>query len=148
MGVRINEVNLFVKDVEPVRRFYKDVLGLEPFNEHIGMEGTPAVCKEIMYRVGDVILTVVAPIGPESVLVNRSLEKRGEGFNHFRLMFDDLTPVLQKCKAAGIRTIGQSGGRMQEGDKIGFIDPRSAFGTLLEIAEKSYIDEYMKSFEK
>ncbi len=149
MAVTCNEVNIYVKDLEAAKRFYKDVFGLEPYKEHVSLEGTPAVCREAIYKLGeDFDLTLLTPIGPESVLANRFLEKRGEGINHFRLVVDDMETLLEKCKAGGVQTIGQAGGEMQPGDKIGFIAPRSAFGCLLEIAERRFLEEYWASLKE
>ena len=95
MEVSIGEVTVLVKDIHEADRFYRDILDLKLTGEHEANRGTPGAFRAAHYQMGDVFLTLMAPTGPDSTILNRTLEKRGEGLHHYCSLVDEMDTVIK-----------------------------------------------------
>ena len=128
---------LAVRDLQATKRFYEEVIGLKASEERIILEGTPGVVRQCIFRMGNLTLNIMAPIGPQSVVLNRSLERHGEGMSHFCFA---LTPkamdrTFAKCKEQGIRLVGPDGELLKPGDRTAYTDPRVTHRTVIEMID-------------
>ncbi len=128
-----------VKDIEATKRFYEDVVGLKAEKDVIMNEGTPDSFRRVSYPVGhDITLGLAAPLGPQSVLVNKMIEEEGEGLTHYCLTVDDAESVMERCRAAGIRLTDQRWQPWKAAEFKGkprivfFTDPRQTHNTRIE----------------
>jgi 4-hydroxyphenylpyruvate dioxygenase-like putative hemolysin len=63
------------------------------------------------------------------------LRRRGEGAHHMTFIVSDLRRAVERAQAAGLRVVDEDyrDARWQEA----FISPRSAFGTIVQLAQTS-----------
>jgi 4-hydroxyphenylpyruvate dioxygenase-like putative hemolysin len=75
----------------------------------------------------------LAPTGPG--FLQTFLDKRGEGAHHMTFVVRDVRLAVERARAAGLRVVDEdfSDPRWQEA----FISPRSAFGTIVQLAQSS-----------
>lgn len=101
------------------------------------MPGTPGTTRQCSFRMGNLTLNIVAPVGPESVVLNRSLDKHGEGMSHFCLAMTpkEMDRVFAKCKEQGIRLVSPDGELLGSGDRIAYTDPRVTHRTVIEMID-------------
>ncbi len=138
MTIYIDELCLAVRDLEATKRFFDKVIGLKLSDERIIVENSPGVARMATYiipPVGELMLNIMTPVGPESVVLNRSLERRGEGLHHFMFKLDDPKGTFARCKAAGIRLVDPTGEIMKPDGvwDMGYTDPRVTFRTVIEL---------------
>jgi len=120
MKNRVHHVGLAVNNVEEAAGFFEEVFGAE-LTEY-KME-TPDFFSR-MLSLGQGLFELLEPRG-ENGLIERFIQKNGEGIHHVSLEVEDLEKVLNTCKERGFVIIG---GR--------FIHPKSAHGVLIELLEK------------
>ena len=80
-------------------------------------------------------LEIVEPSRPDGLL-QRFLEARGRGVHHLTFVVDDAQAMAERLKAAGYRVVDE-----QYDDprwKVAYVSPRSAGGTIIQIAEGSW----------
>ena len=70
--------------------------------------------------------------------VERFLARRGEGFHHLSIDVDEIDPLLERLRSAGIRIVDEAdvGG----GYKTAFVSPRSAHGVLIQFWQVPQLD--------
>lgn len=106
MKKSIGEICILVRDMEEAKRFYRDILEMEPSMEFEENRGTPGAFKAAIYLLGDNFeLTLMAPTGEDATILNRTLEKRGEGLHHYCCFVDDMDTVIERCRKAGVRLV-------------------------------------------
>jgi methylmalonyl-CoA/ethylmalonyl-CoA epimerase len=74
-----------------------------------------------------------SPDGP----VARFIEKRGEGIQHLAIQVDNLEKAIEELKGKGIRLIDEQPRTGASGSRIAFLHPKSTFGVLIELTERS-----------
>ena len=118
MKSRIHHVGLAVNSVKEVASFYETVFGAEMTD--YTME-TPEFFSR-MLTIGQGLFELLEPRG-ENGLIQRFLDRNGEGLHHVSIQVEDLDQVISVCKEKGIRLI--------MADR--FIHPKSAHGVLIEL---------------
>ena len=73
------------------------------------------------------------PEGPIGLFI----ENKGQGIHHIAFEVDDVDKALTESKLNGIRLIDQKGRKGAEGLSIGFLNPKSTFGTLTELCSSN-----------
>ena len=136
MEIYIDHIVVVVKDEEKAKKIYRDILDLEPTRETEGLRGTPGAFRSIHYKLGDVTFELMTPPGPDAILLNRSIEKRGEGVHHIGFGVSDMDTVIKRCQAAGIRLVDEVGEIAKLGGKTAYTDPRVTHRTLHQFMAK------------
>ena len=120
MENKIHHVGLAVKNVEEAAGFFKEVFGAKLTDYQLE---TPEFFSR-MLTIGQGLFELLEPRGRNG-LIERFLEKNGEGLHHVSLEVEDLDKVLTLCKERGYTLLGNR-----------FIHPKSAHGVLIELLEK------------
>ena len=136
MEVSVHHVCILVKDIDEASKFYRDILDLEAFKVTEALRGTPGAHRVADYQIGNFVLELMAPAGPDSTILNRTLEKRGEGLHHYCVKVGDMDMVIQRCQAAGIRLVDAVGGVAKLGGTNAYTDPRVTHRTLVQFLPK------------
>lgn len=123
------KVNIRAKSMDSARAVFQDVLGAELVHDRGG--DTIGDFDGAMFKVGDLVLDVMAPNKPDGKFA-RSLEKRGEGPDSLCFRVPSLDAVRSRLRDAGIEMINV---REFHGNKIGFVHPRDCCGVLIEFIE-------------
>ena len=129
---RIDHIGIAVKDIKSVSKFYKD-----SFECHISeeMEIPERKLRIACIEISGVKLEFLMPTDKESV-VARFIDKRGEGIHHICFEVDDIEKTVSELKNKGVEFVDEKPRSGVEGKKIIFLQPKSAFGVLIELKER------------
>jgi methylmalonyl-CoA/ethylmalonyl-CoA epimerase len=131
LGVEaLDHTALAVRDIQAALPLYRDLLG-----------GTPSGYERLSDK-GFMWLTLRYPNGSQVELLAPAdgggflhdfLERRGEGLHHMTFIVRDLRQAVERARGAGLRIVDEDyrDRRWQEA----FISPRSAFGTIIQLAQ-------------
>jgi len=133
LGVEsLDHTAIAVRNISAALPLYRDLLGGVPNGfERISSKGFQWMT--LRYPNGSQV-ELLAPTNTEGFL-HQFLEKRGEGPHHMTFIVRDLRHAVANAKEAGLRVVDEdySEPRWQEA----FISPRSAFGTIVQLAQTS-----------
>jgi methylmalonyl-CoA/ethylmalonyl-CoA epimerase len=129
---RLDHVGIAVSDLAAARDYYERVLGLRAAHEEV-IENQGV--HEVLYRVGDAWVQLVAPLGPDTP-VGRFLAKRGEGLHHVGYSVANVSTALRQLKAEGVETIDEIPRTGSGGTTIAFVHPKSGHGVMVELVEE------------
>ena len=119
MSKGIHHVGLAVQSVDEMASFLEELFGAKMTDYK--ME-TPEFFSR-MVTIGNGIFERLEPRGQDG-LIEKFLEKRGEGIHHVSMMVDNLDEVLSYCKEKNMTLMGNR-----------FIHPKSAHGVLIELID-------------
>ena len=133
LGVEsLDHTAIAVRDIQAALPLYRELLGGVPSGfERISSKGFQWMT--LRYPNGAQV-ELLAPTTADGFL-HQFLEKRGEGAHHMTFIVKDLRHAVATARAAGLRVVDEdySEPRWQEA----FISPRSAFGTIIQLAQTS-----------
>src|SRR5215510_3335260 len=91
----------------------------------------------IFLEVAGTPIELVQPFDPhdESNPVARFLKRRGPGIHHVALAVPDAAAALAHAKAAGAELVDEAPRPGAHGTRVGFLQPRSTGGALIEFVE-------------
>ena len=129
--VRIGHIAIAVPDLDAAISTYSSILGLsDSGRETVESEQV----KVAFFDLGSTRLELLEPTSDDSP-VGRFLKRRGPGLHHVALEVDDIENALERCRAAGIDTVGEAPRRGAGGRRVAFLHPATTSGTLLELSE-------------
>jgi methylmalonyl-CoA/ethylmalonyl-CoA epimerase len=99
------------------------------------MEVPERKLKIAFVEISGVKLEFLMPTDKESV-VAKFIEKRGEGIHHICFEIDDIEEMVSELKSKGVELVDEKPRLGVEGKKIIFLQPKSAYGVLIELKEK------------
>ena len=125
----LDHTAIAVEDIERGLALYRDLLGgdIVRHKEHADRGFGVALVR---YPNGAMI-ELIEPIGPG--FVRTFLDKRGEGVHHITFLVRDIHAAVQAAIGAGLRVVDER--YDHPGWQEAFISPRSAFGTLVQLAQ-------------
>jgi methylmalonyl-CoA/ethylmalonyl-CoA epimerase len=129
---QLDHTAIAVRSIEAAVPLYRDLLGGKP------------TMREVFAHRGFSYLTLRYPNGSQIELLEPAgeggflrqfLDKHGEGAHHITFIVRDLRLAVERARAAGMRVVDEDyrDPHWQEA----FISPRSAFGTILQLAQTS-----------
>jgi methylmalonyl-CoA/ethylmalonyl-CoA epimerase len=133
LGVEaLDHTAIAVWDIQAALPLYRNLLGGMPSGfERISTKGFQWMT--LRYPNGSQV-ELLAPISTDGFLW-AFLDKRGEGAHHMTFIVRDLRAAVERARASGLRVVDEdySEPKWQEA----FISPRSAFGTIVQLAQTS-----------
>ncbi len=130
---RINHLAIVVEDVQAALGFWRDALGLD-LGKVQRNEGEEVDIAFLPLGEGEIEL--LAPINQTSG-VAKYLAKRGAGMHHICLEVDDIAATMRRLTDHGVELLNDTPKVNDHGVKYCFVHPKSAFGVLVELYEKS-----------
>lgn len=129
MIYKIAHIGVAVKNIEEAEKFYSEVLKMEIHDrEHL------REIKATFIPVGDTAIELLQSTTPEGV-INKFIEKRGEGIHHIAYQVDNIEKALEDLKAKGVSLIDEKPRRGAHNSKVAFINPKGTYGVLIELVE-------------
>ena len=129
----IEHIGIAVKDLDTNAPFWNHVL-------KISHKGTETVAQEgvttDIYDTGSGKVELLKSTVSGSV-IEKFLEKRGEGIHHVCFEVDNITKAIIELKELKIDVISDCPTVGAEGYKVVFIHPKSTGGVLVELAQKN-----------
>ena len=129
---KVDHVGIVVRDLEQAIRLYREAFGIEPAAIY---ESAYTKAKIAFMPVGQVNIELLQPVDKASVL-GKFLDKKGEGFHHIAYRVKDVDASLGELAAKGIQLVDQTGRKVRENEKVGFLHPRSTHNVLIELIQE------------
>jgi methylmalonyl-CoA/ethylmalonyl-CoA epimerase len=126
---KIAHIGVAVKNIEEAEKFYTEVLSLKVHDREQLRE-----IKASFIPVGDTAIELLQSTTPEGV-INKFIEKRGEGIQHIAYQVDNIEKALEELKAKGVPLIDEKPRRGAHNSKVAFINPKGTYGILVELVE-------------
>lgn len=129
---KVHHIGIAVQDLDAALRVLKEVFGVEAAN----VEEIPSLKVKVGFvPIGDTQLELVQPTALDSTTA-KFIATRGEGLHHIALGTCDVTAALKKAEEGGAKLIDKEPRPGAHGTRIGFLHPKSTFGTLIELVEE------------
>jgi len=128
----LDHTAIAVRSIQAALPLYRDLLGGQPSGfERLHDRGFTWLT--LRYPNGSQV-ELLEPVGSNGFL-QAFLDKHGEGPHHMTFIVTDLRQAVEQARAAGLRVVDEDyrDPRWQEA----FISPRSAFGTIVQLAQTS-----------
>jgi methylmalonyl-CoA/ethylmalonyl-CoA epimerase len=129
----IEHIGIAVKNLEKAKKYYEDVLGLKCYKIE---EVADQKVKTAFFMVGETKIELLESTFPDGP-IQKFIEKRGEGIHHIAFAVNGLQKSLDELKTKNVRLIDEEGKAGAEGMDIAFLHPKSTFGVLTELCERS-----------
>lgn len=128
----LDHTAIAVRSIESALRLYRDLLGGRP-NGFERQSSRSFAWLTLRYPNASQV-ELLEPVG-DSGFLHSFLERYGEGAHHMTFIVADLRHAVERARAAGLRVVDENYAdpRWQEA----FISPRSAFGTIIQLAQTS-----------
>ena len=127
----LSHVAIAVREAEPVARTLTDSLGATRGGEEL-LDG--GALRVVFVHLGPVTIELLEPRSAEHT-VAKFLDARGPGLHHVSLEVSDLTGLLARAKAAGVRLIDETPRAGAHGTQVAFLHPKSLGGVLVELCQ-------------
>lgn len=131
----IEHIGIAVKSLADSIKYYEEVLGLKCYS----IEEVPdQKVKTAFFRIGETKIELLESTSPEGP-IGKFIEKKGEGIHHLAFAVDGLEHQLEDAAGKGVQLIDSRPRKGAEGLDIAFLHPRSTFGVLTELCEKTTV---------
>ncbi len=129
----IEHVGIAVKDLDAAIKYYENIFGLECYK----IEEVPdQKVRTAFFLVGQTKIELLESTSDDGP-VAKFIEKKGEGIHHIAFAVNQLAPTLSSIEQKGIQLIDKTPRKGAENMNIAFLHPKSTFGVLTELCEKS-----------
>jgi len=134
--VALDHTAIATRSIASALPLYRDLLGGRP-NGFERQSGRVFAWLTLRYPNGAQV-ELLEPVGASEFL-HTFLEKYGEGPHHMTFIVADVRDAVERARAAGLRVVDEDyrDPRWQEA----FISPRSAFGTIIQLAQTSLSEQ-------
>lgn len=128
----IDHIGIAVMDLEQSILCFESLLGTKCYaieevkDQHV---------KTAFFLVGQTKIELLESTDPEGP-IGSFIEKNGEGLHHIAFVVDNTDEALNIAKENGFRLIDKVARKGAEVMNIGFINPRSTHGVLIEFCSK------------
>jgi methylmalonyl-CoA epimerase len=126
---KIAHIGVAVKNIEETEKFYAEVLKMA-IQDRENLKDI----KAAFIPVGDTAIELLQSTVPEGV-INKFIERRGEGIHHIAYQVDNIEKALEDLKAKGVPLIDEKPRRGAHNSKVAFLNPKGSFGVLIELVE-------------
>lgn len=128
----IEHIGIAVKSLEDSIPVFEKLLGVKC----LGVENVAdQFVNTAFFQIGESkveLLESTSPVGP----IGNFIDKKGEGIHHIAFAVENADEALHFAKENGFRLIDKVSRKGSEGLEIGFINPKSTKGVLVEFCSK------------
>ncbi|MGX9135191.1 methylmalonyl-CoA epimerase [Rummeliibacillus sp. JY-2-4R] len=129
----VDHIGIAVKDLDERITYYTNVLGMKLINvEEVESEQV----RVAFIDAGNTHIELLEPLTKESAIY-KFLEKRGEGIHHVALAVTNIEQEIDKMRTEGARLLSEQPKIGAGGAKVIFIHPKSSYGVLYELVDRS-----------
>jgi methylmalonyl-CoA epimerase len=127
-----------VRSMEDALAFYRDALGLTVTHD---VDLPDHDLRVVRLGIGELEIELLQPTGTGGP-VERFIDQNGEGLHHIVVDTDDIEHEMRTLLARGAELIDRAPREGPDG-RVGFINPRSTGGVLIELIESHRGSETM-----
>ncbi|BAQ11195.1 lactoylglutathione lyase [Bacillus sp. OxB-1] len=130
---KVDHVGIAVKSIDASIGYYIDTLGLKLLaTEEVASQQV----RVAFLDAGNVKLELLEPMGEDGA-VAKFIEKRGEGVHHIAFGVTDIRSRMAELKEKGVQLLQDEPRPGAGGAEVAFLHPKSSFGVLYELCDKS-----------
>ena len=129
---KIAHIGVGVKDTDTSKTLFQEMLSLP-----VSHEERQGELKIAFVPVGEANLEFVQSTDPDGVM-NKFIEKRGEGIHHIALEVEDIDQALEELKSKGVPLIDQQARPGAHQTRVAFLHPKGTNGILIELVQNDH----------
>jgi methylmalonyl-CoA/ethylmalonyl-CoA epimerase len=130
---RVDHVGIAVKSIDDTLEYYIHTLGLTL----VALEEVESQKVRVAFiDAGNIKLELLEPIGDDGP-VAKFIEKRGEGVHHIAFGVTDIRTRMAELREKGVQLLQDEPKIGAGGAEVAFLHPKSSFGVLYELCDKS-----------
>jgi methylmalonyl-CoA/ethylmalonyl-CoA epimerase len=132
---KVDHIGIAVKNLDETIPYYTETLGLKVLKiEEVASESV----RVAFIDAGNVKLELLEPMSEQSA-IHSFIEKKGEGIHHIAFGVEGIEQRMNELREKGIRILNEQPKIGAGGAQVAFLHPKSSFGVLYELCDKSSI---------
>lgn len=129
----VDHIGIAVKSIDKSIQYYIETLGLKL----LAIEEVVSQNVRVAFiDAGNIKLELLEPLSIEGPIA-KFLEKRGEGVHHIAFGVTDIRTRMAELEEKGVQLLQDEPKPGAGGAEVAFLHPKSSFGVLYELCEKS-----------
>ncbi len=128
---KIEHIGIAVKSIDEVAKFYSNILNLKISEKIVVPQRKIRIA---FVQLSETKLELLESMEEGSV-IDKFIQKKGEGIHHICFEVEDFDKVVAELKDKKVELVGEPR-TGAEGKRIVFLQPKNAFGVLIELKEK------------
>lgn len=130
---KVDHIGIAVKNLDETIPYYTETLGLTLLKvEEVASESV----RVAFVDAGNVKLELLEPMSEQSAIYS-FIEKKGEGIHHIAFGVEGIEERMGELRTKGIRILSDKPKIGAGGAQVAFLHPKSSFGVLYELCDKS-----------
>ncbi len=129
---KIAHIGVGVKDTDKAKTLYQEMFSLPVSHEELLGE-----LKIALVPIGQTNVELVQSTDPDGIM-NKFIEKKGEGIHHIAFEVEDIDQALEELKAKGVPLIDQQARPGAHEARIAFLHPKGTNGILIELVQYTH----------
>lgn len=130
---KVDHIGIAVKNLVETIPYYTETLGLTLLKvEEVESESV----KVAFIDAGNVKLELLEPLSEQSA-IHSFIEKKGEGIHHIAFGVEGIESRMNELRTKGIRILNEQPKIGAGGAQVAFLHPKSSYGVLYELCDKS-----------
>ncbi len=124
---KLDHIGIAVRNMAEARKFWEEIMGARFLYESENLEDNFKFCE---LDLNGVIIELLEPTA-EGALLNKFLDKRGEGLHHLTFNVPDAKKKAAELKQQGVRVIDET--EWSPTSYEAYISPRSSHGVVIQL---------------
>ncbi|AXH99090.1 methylmalonyl-CoA epimerase [Sporosarcina sp. PTS2304] len=134
---KVDHIGIAVRNIEKSLDYYIHTLGLTVMAiEEVASQGV----KVAFIDAHNVKIELLEPMSDTSPIA-KFIEKRGEGVHHIAFGVSDIRTRMQELHEKGVQLLSDEPKPGAGGAEVAFLHPKSSYGVLYELCEKTKGEE-------
>ncbi len=134
---KVDHIGIAVKNLDETIPYYIETLGLSVLKiEEVASESV----RVAFIDAGNVKLELLEPMSTQSA-IHSFIEKKGEGIHHIAFGVEGIEERMKELREKGIRILNEQPKIGAGGAQVAFLHPKSSFGVLYELCDKTGLKE-------
>ena len=134
---KVDHIGIAVKNLDETIPYYTETLGLSFLKiEEVASESV----RVAFIDAGNVKLELLEPMSTQSA-IHSFIEKKGEGIHHIAFGVEGIEERMKELREKGIRVLNEQPKIGAGGAQVAFLHPKSSFGVLYELCDKTGLKE-------
>ncbi|WP_342511476.1 methylmalonyl-CoA epimerase [Sporosarcina sp. FSL K6-1522] len=130
---KVDHIGVAVKSIDNSLDYYIHTLGLSLLAiEEVASQGV----RVAFLDAGNIKIELLEPLATDGPIA-KFIEKRGEGVHHIAFGVTDIRTRMVELKEKGVQLLQEEPKPGAGGAEVAFLHPKSSFGVLYELCDKS-----------
>ncbi|MGB3260641.1 methylmalonyl-CoA epimerase [Paenisporosarcina sp.] len=130
---KVDHIGIAVKNLDETIPYYTETLGLTVLKiEEVASESV----RVAFIDAGNVKLELLEPMSEKSA-IHSFIEKKGEGIHHIAFGVEGIEERMNELREKGVRILNEQPKIGAGGAQVAFLHPKSSYGVLYELCDKS-----------